>query len=102
MKNATDWQAGGEYTYTVSLATAKDGLYHRETTAATPVSTADGLMNIAKLVNGGKSDINITLDKDIDLTGKSLDTDRHRLRQLIQRHLRWWRPIPLRADLYDK
>ena len=27
-------------------------------------------MNIAKLVNGGKSDINITLDTDIDLTGK--------------------------------
>ena len=24
MKNATDWQAGGEYTYTVSLAAAKD------------------------------------------------------------------------------
>ena len=50
MKNATDWQAGGEYTYTVT--------------------SADGLMNIAKLVNGGKSDINITLDTDIDLTGK--------------------------------
>ncbi|MBS7208179.1 MAG: fimbrillin family protein, partial [Prevotella sp.] len=29
-----------------------------------------GLMNIAKLVNGGKTDINITLDTDIDLTGK--------------------------------
>ena len=27
-------------------------------------------MNIAELVNGGKSDINITLDTDIDLTGK--------------------------------
>ena len=28
-------------------------------------------MNIAKLVNGGKSDINITLTADIDLTGKN-------------------------------
>ena len=28
-------------------------------------------MNIAKLVNGGKTDINITLDTDIDLTGKN-------------------------------
>ena len=27
MKNATDWQAGGEYTYTVSLAAAKDPGY---------------------------------------------------------------------------
>ena len=27
-------------------------------------------MNIAELVNGGKTDINITLDKNIDLTGK--------------------------------
>lgn len=34
------------------------------------VTSADGLMNIAELVNGGKTDINITLDKDIDLTGK--------------------------------
>ena len=34
------------------------------------VTSADGLMNIAELVNGGKSDINITLDTDIDLTGK--------------------------------
>ena len=34
------------------------------------VYNADGLMNIAELVNGGKTDINITLDKNIDLTGK--------------------------------
>ena len=34
------------------------------------VTTADGLMNVAELVNGGKTDINITLDKNIDLTGK--------------------------------
>ena len=34
------------------------------------VTTADGLVNVAELVNGGKTDINITLDTDLDLTGK--------------------------------
>lgn len=70
MKNATDWQAGGEYTYTVSLAAAKDLGYTIESDGSYTVTSADGLMNIAKLVNGGKTDINITLDKNIDLTGK--------------------------------
>ena len=70
MKNATDWQAGGEYTYTVSLTAAKDPGYTIEGNGSYTVTSADGLMNIAKLVNGGKSDINITLDTDIDLTGK--------------------------------
>ena len=70
MKNATDWQAGGEYTYTVSLAAAKDPGYTIESNGSYTVTSADGLMNIAKLVNGGKTDINITLDTDIDLTGK--------------------------------
>ena len=70
MKNATDWQAGGEYTYTVSLAAAKDLGYTIESNGSYTVTSADGLMNIAKLVNGGKTDINITLDTDIDLTGK--------------------------------
>ena len=70
MKNATDWQAGGEYTYTVSLAAAKDLGYTIESNGSYTVTSADGLMNVAKLVNGGKSDINITLDTDIDLTGK--------------------------------
>ena len=70
MKNATDWQAGGEYTYTVSLAAAKDLGYTIESDGSYTVTSADGLMNIAKLVNGGKSDINITLNTDIDLTGK--------------------------------
>ena len=70
MKNATDWQAGGEYTYTVSLAAAKDLGYTIESNGSYTVTSADGLMNIAELVNGGKSDINITLDTDIDLTGK--------------------------------
>ena len=71
MKNAADWQAGGEYTYTVSLAAAKDLGYTIESNGSYTVTSADGLMNIAKLVNGGKTDINITLDTDIDLTGKN-------------------------------
>ena len=70
MKNATDWQVGGEYTYTVSLAAAKDLGYTIESDGSYTVTSADGLMNIAELVNGGKSDINITLTADIDLTGK--------------------------------
>ena len=70
MKNATDWQAGGEYTYTVSLAAAKDLGYTIESDGSYTVTSADGLMNVAELVNGGKTDINITLDTDIDLTGK--------------------------------
>ena len=71
MKNATDWQAGGEYTYTVSLAAAKDLGYTIESNGSYTVTSADGLMNVAELVNGGKTDINITLDTDIDLTGKN-------------------------------
>ena len=71
MKNATVWQAGGEYTYTVSLAAAKDPGYTIEGNGTYTVTSADGLMNIAKLVNGGKTDINITLTADIDLTGKN-------------------------------
>ena len=68
MKNATDWQAGGEYTYTVSLAAAKG--YTIEDDGSYTVTSADGLMNVAELVNEGKTDINITLTADIDLTGK--------------------------------
>ena len=70
MKNATDWQAGGEYTYTVSLTAAKDPGYTIEGNGSYTVTSADGLMHVADLVNGGKTDINITLDTDIDLTGK--------------------------------
>ena len=70
MKNAADWQAGGEYTYTVSLAAAKDLGYTIESNGSYTVTSADGLMNVAELVNGGKTDINITLDKNVDLTGK--------------------------------
>ena len=68
MKNAADWLAGGEYTYTVSLAAARG--YIIEDDGTYTVTSADGLMNVAELVNGGKTDINITLDKNIDLTGK--------------------------------
>jgi hypothetical protein len=71
MKNAADWQAGGEYTYTVSLAAAKDLGYTIESDGSYTVTSADGLMNVAELVNGGKTDINITLTADIDLTGKN-------------------------------
>ena len=70
MKNATDWQAGGEYTYTVSLAAAKDLGYTIESNGSYTVYNADGLLNVAELVNGGKTDINITLNTNIDLTGK--------------------------------
>ena len=70
MKNAADWQAGGEYTYTVSLAAAKDPGYTIEGNGSYTGTSADGLINVAELVNGGKTDINITLGKNIDLTGK--------------------------------
>ena len=70
MKNAPYWQAGGEYTYTVSLAAAKDLGYTIESNGSYTVYNADGLLNVAELVNGGKTDINITLTADIDLTGK--------------------------------
>ena len=60
-----------EYTYTVSLAAAKDLGYTIESNGSYTVYNADGLMNVAELVNGGKTDINITLTADIDLTGKN-------------------------------
>ena len=69
MKNAADWQAGGEYTYTVSLAAEKG--YIIEDDGSYTVTSTDGLMNVAELVKGGKTDINITLTADIDLTGKN-------------------------------
>ena len=86
-------EAGNRYTYTVKVNTtgltlegctigswadgggesgeAEDlGYIYDSNTNTYTVYNADGLMNIAELVNGGKSDINITLDKNIDLTGK--------------------------------
>ena len=86
-------EAGNRYTYTVKVnatgltlesctigswvdgggesGAAEDlGYIYDSNTNTYTVYNADGLMNIAELVNGGKTDINITLDTDIDLTGK--------------------------------
>ena len=86
-------EAGNRYTYTVKVnatgltlecctigswvdgggesGTAEDLDYIYDSNTKTyTVYNANGLMNIAELVNGGKSDINITIDTDIDLTGK--------------------------------
>ena len=86
-------EAGNRYSYTVKVnasgltlegctigswadgggesGAAEDlGYIYDSNTKTYTVYNADGLMNIAELVNGGKSDINITLDKNIDLTGK--------------------------------
>ena len=46
------------------------GYIYDSNTKTYTVYNADGLMNVAELVNGGKTDINITLTADIDLTGK--------------------------------
>ena len=87
-------QAGNNYTYTVKVnatgltlegctigswvdgggesGAAEDlGYIYDSNTNTYTVYNADGLMNVAELVNGGKTDINITLDKNIDLTGKA-------------------------------
>mgnify|MGYP004452120751 FL=1 len=86
-------EAGNRYTYTVKVnatgltlegctigswvdgggesGAAEDlGYIYDSNTKTYTVYNANGLMNIAELVNGGKSDINITIDTDIDLTGK--------------------------------
>ena len=47
------------------------GYIYDSNTNTYTVYNANGLMNIAELVNGGKTDINITLTADIDLTGKN-------------------------------
>lgn len=71
MENDAEWKAGEEYTYTVSLAAAKDPGYTIEGDGSYTVTTDDGLRNVAKLVNEeGKTDINITLDTDLTLTGE--------------------------------
>ena len=86
-------QAGNNYTYTVKVnatgltlegctignwvdgggesGAAEDLGYSIQNDGSYMVYNANGLMNIAELVNGGKTDINITLDTDIDLTGKN-------------------------------
>ena len=61
-----DWVDGGG-----ESGAAEDlGYIYDSNTNTYTVYNADGLMNVAELVNGGKTDINITLDKNIDLTGK--------------------------------
>ena len=85
-------EAGNRYTYTVKVnatgltlegctidswvdgggesGEAEDLGYSIQNDGSYTVYNANGLMNVAELVNGGKTDINITLDKNIDLTGK--------------------------------
>ena len=62
-----EWADGGG-----ESGAAEDlGYIYDSNTKTYTVYNADGLMNIAELVNGGKTDINITLTADIDLTGKN-------------------------------
>ena len=85
-------EAGNRYTYTVKVnatgltlegctigdwadgggesGEAEDLGYSIQNDGSYMVYNANGLMNIVELVNGGKTDINITLDTNIDLTGK--------------------------------
>ena len=61
-----DWADGGG-----ESGAAEDlGYIYDSNTNTYTVYNTNGLMNIAELVNGGKTDINITLTADIDLTGK--------------------------------
>ena len=60
-----DWADGGS-----ESGEAEDLGYSIQNDGSYTVYNANGLMNIAELVNGGKTDINITLTADIDLTGK--------------------------------
>ena len=68
MKNDTDWQAGEEYTYTVSLAAAKDPGYTVSEDGRTyNVTSAEGLKAVADIANNGNLGINITLTENINL-----------------------------------
>ena len=70
MKNDADWQAGEEYTYTVSLAAAEDPGYTVSEDGRTyTVTSADGLLAWNEASQKDES-INCTLAADIDLTGK--------------------------------
>ena len=70
MKNDTHWQAGEEYTYTVSLAAAKDPGYTVSEDGNTyTVTTADGLLAWNEAVQKDMT-LNCTLANNIDLTGK--------------------------------
>ena len=69
MQNDTDWQAGKEYTYTVSLATAEDPGYTVSEDGRTyTVTTADGLLAWNEAVQKDMT-LNCTLADNIDLTG---------------------------------
>lgn len=69
MKNDTDWQAGKEYTYTVSLAAAKDpGYTVSEDDRTYEVYNANGLLAWNEAAQGDLS-LNCTLADNIDLTG---------------------------------
>ena len=66
-----DWaDGGGETGETGEAGEAEDLGYTIEDDGSYTVTSTDGLMNIAELVNGGKTNINITLDTNINLTGK--------------------------------
>ena len=70
MKNDTDWQAGEEYTYTVSLAAAKDpGYTYDSNTNTYTVYSAKGLLAWNKAVQNDLT-LNCTLTADITLTGE--------------------------------
>ena len=70
MQKAAEWKAGEEYTYTVSLAAAKDPGYTVSEDGNTyEVYNADGLLAWNKAVQGNLS-LNCTLTDDINLTGK--------------------------------
>ena len=60
-----DWADGGG-----ESGEAEDLGYSIQNDGSYTVYNAKGLLNVAELVNGGKTDINITLTADIDLTGK--------------------------------
>ena len=92
MKEATDWQAGKEYTYTVSLTAAEDPGYTDDGQGNYTVTTADGLKAVADIANNSNLGINITLDKDINLTGTTWTPI----------DLRRWRPYHIGADREGK
>ena len=70
MQGATEWKAGEEYTYTVSLAAAEDPGYTVSEDGNTyEVYNADGLLAWNKAVQGNLL-LNCTLTDDINLTGK--------------------------------
>lgn len=68
MKDAAEWKAGKEYIYTVSLAAAEDPGYTDDGQGNYTVNNEKGLKNLAELVNNGETNINITLNTDLNLT----------------------------------